>query len=316
MTVNCPHCGAELAEGARFCKYCGKPIETPAPEKKKSGIRKGLLIAVPVILLISAGGWTAYSWYAAQDRNSADEGGQVSVNTALPEHEAESSGTAEPEEIHEAGENDTYLNLVLDHISEALNSPEYIQQIQTLIRSDEYKKAVIEMRKNGSDRYIRTLDDSRSLGIFFADEQYMVYIGGYDQTKQSREGHGEWIGADVMFADIPYKTYTASGEWENDKPNGSWKIESAIRSGYDGSLLNITEIGNVKDGLWDGEVQSAENGAKYTYQFSDGLIRYYDSFYENGERLDIVQYMNGGYVYQMHDLATDYRGVGGYSRGN
>ena len=67
--TTCPKCGRELADGARFCKFCGsqvlqtnmqnntqRPVQniqvtTPAPKKKKSS--KGIIIAVIAVLLVA-----------------------------------------------------------------------------------------------------------------------------------------------------------------------------------------------------------------------------------------------------------------------
>ncbi|MBE6782722.1 MAG: zinc-ribbon domain-containing protein [Ruminococcaceae bacterium] len=72
--ITCPKCGKQLADGARFCKFCGSqvpqinvqnPVQNnaqipareiqvtaPAPEKKKSS--KGIVIAIVAIVLIAA----------------------------------------------------------------------------------------------------------------------------------------------------------------------------------------------------------------------------------------------------------------------
>ena len=68
--ITCPECGKELADGARFCKFCGsqvlqtnmqnntqRPVQniqvtTPAPKKKKS--TKIVLIAIISIILVVA----------------------------------------------------------------------------------------------------------------------------------------------------------------------------------------------------------------------------------------------------------------------
>ena len=67
--ITCPKCGRELADGARFCKFCGsqvlqtnmqnntqRPVQnirvtTPAPKKKKSS--KGIITAIIAVLLVA-----------------------------------------------------------------------------------------------------------------------------------------------------------------------------------------------------------------------------------------------------------------------
>ncbi len=68
MVMKCPHCGAELSDNARFCKYCGKPVEgnvsVPEKKEKKSGPGKKIVTAVFLLALLG-GGWAGYKYYFA-----------------------------------------------------------------------------------------------------------------------------------------------------------------------------------------------------------------------------------------------------------
>ncbi|MGN0401933.1 MAG: clostripain-related cysteine peptidase [Acetatifactor sp.] len=51
----CNKCGVENEEGAQFCRRCGGAMRPLEPEKKKSGKKKGILIAVISILVLALG---------------------------------------------------------------------------------------------------------------------------------------------------------------------------------------------------------------------------------------------------------------------
>ena len=62
MTQNCSRCGAQLVPGERFCRNCGMPCDTPAPQKPKgNGALIGILAGVVLALLAGGGGLMFWS---------------------------------------------------------------------------------------------------------------------------------------------------------------------------------------------------------------------------------------------------------------
>ena len=55
----CPHCGAPLPEGASFCPHCAKEVEERKPARKAIPLRRKILLALLVLVVVAAGviGW-------------------------------------------------------------------------------------------------------------------------------------------------------------------------------------------------------------------------------------------------------------------
>ena len=307
--MKCPYCGAELSDHARFCKYCGKPIEKK-PEKPKKNVFKVLLLFL-LVCGVGAGGWYGWKRYFPHGEtgkaetaaeSSEESAGNETVETTVPEQEAV---LPEPET----------MNAVIEKIKGLAAEGEYIDKVMELIRSDEYKNGIREMRKLGLDRVVSEYGDSQAVGVYFADEQYVVYIGGYNRDTGTREGYGDWIGADVVFADIPYRDYAGSGNWTNDMPEGQWTVNSYVRTSAD-SGYNRQETGSVSQGLWQGTVRITEGASEYSFDYENGKVHVYESFYNDGYKYSIVQYTNTGYIYIDGDVADDLQGIAGYASGN
>ena len=56
--MTCPKCGKEVHAGAKFCGYCGAPLTASTAvvsPRVRSKRKKGLLLAIPLILVLIAG---------------------------------------------------------------------------------------------------------------------------------------------------------------------------------------------------------------------------------------------------------------------
>ena len=321
--MKCPYCGAELSDNARFCKYCGKPVESKVetPEKKekksKGGSGKKTLTAVLLLALLGCGGWFGYKYFFDGKVNTKqDTTSQTSMKeTPDSKKTAPAEQTAEPEITPEPVPE--VMNSVLEKVRQTVAAENHSDAVLDIIRSDEFNEATKEMWKLGLDQVLIHDGDTKAVGTYFVDEQFVVYAGDYNWETGKREGYGELYGINVILGGLPCTYYSAGGEWSDDKPNGQWTVNTFIREGYNGEGYDRTETGTAKNGLWNGQIQIyAPSRGTYTFQFDNGRVKTYDSFYENGEYYYIVQYTNNGYIYQHEDLVTDYQGIIGYARGN
>lgn len=103
---------------------------------------------------------------------------------------------------------------------------------------------------------------------FMFSSGYYFYYGDYENGVRSGQG--------TMFLkmdgyDQSYKTF--EGAWSNDKPNGTG-TEVSVNEDAGDELVNVTRTGNLKDGLFDGEVtvslesKDEEYGGTYTGTFT------------------------------------------------
>ena len=111
----CPHCGAQIHEGATFCARCGQPLTppvqypgyysapapqpvpqpvpqpAPAPKKKKGGL--GIIL---ILLILIVGGYFLYNYldpfgtkgdYLPPDWSQSDDTKPESGDAAVPNKE-------------------------------------------------------------------------------------------------------------------------------------------------------------------------------------------------------------------------------------
>lgn len=99
-------------------------------------------------------------------------------------------------------------------------------------------------------RAVITEPDALLLNLFKAkDGYYYLYVGKHD-SKYVREGHGVllWYNAGKDFKELEM----LDCEWKNDMPNG--QFEYRFESADSEETLVFTEKGNLKDGLFDGDI--------------------------------------------------------------
>ena len=141
--------------------------------------------------------------------------------------------------------------------------------------SDLYKKAISKRGKRASSFPILSdpIGDCR-LGIYYKNNEYFVYYGLYDESGK-RSGDGIWITTRGELDSGTYRTYFYHGNWENDKPNGTFFLSLYTRFGTGGEETK-TASANLKDGLFDGVFV-------YTYTF----LGNFTVTYSNGDPVPI-----------------------------
>lgn len=105
---------------------------------------------------------------------------------------------------------------------------------------------------------------------------YYIYFGDY--VNGVREGQGVCI---IINSFDKERKYWAVGEWKNDKPNGKQTIYGGFKGTYNGvACYNYYEhLGNMIDGLWDGEVfikEGITTGEEISY--TEGSVQYKNGY--------------------------------------
>lgn len=73
----CPHCGAPLPEGASFCPHCAKEVEERKPARKAIPLRRKILLALLVLVVVAAG---IIGWHLADQPEVYDSQGGVTYS--------------------------------------------------------------------------------------------------------------------------------------------------------------------------------------------------------------------------------------------
>ena len=88
--MNCTACGTAIAEGAKFCGNCGKPIAASAAKKRGWPFWLKWIVITPLVLfaaLMALGEWASLR----QAAQYADEAGQQDPNSPIDADQAEAS---------------------------------------------------------------------------------------------------------------------------------------------------------------------------------------------------------------------------------
>ena len=138
------------------------------------------------------------------------------------------------------GVNEQNTDLCIQVFSETVGDPD----------SEFFKKTLEKRGIRASNFPVLTETDGKKLGIYYKNGEYFVYCGDYDESGK-RSGKGLWLTTKGNPVQGSYKVYLYSGDWENDKPNGSVYCFVYTRS-VGGNEERKTAEAIVKDGLFNG----------------------------------------------------------------
>lgn len=134
-------------------------------------------------------------------------------------------------------------------------------------------------------------DNHKKIGVYSVKSKYystLIYYGDYDNDV--RTGNGIFIGANT-----DGDNYLFTGTWNNDKPNGYGEVVE-WNLGLSENIIKRHKIGNLVDGLWQGEMQwifiEPNENSIYPINFDNGIVRVIEKN-ESEEGTYVVSYKVG-----------------------
>ena len=139
----------------------------------------------------------------------------------------------------------------------------------------------------GRTPYIAKIDEENSIGIYYVNDIYYVYIGEYDGDQRS--GKGYWA-SQMGNASTGSIRYVAKCEWKNDKPNGP--CFSFVDYTKDFKLqYEVRTTSTAKDGLYEGEtIFDYGDDRVYYATCENGICKVLDTVNPNGEESNVIAY--------------------------
>ena len=114
----CPHCGAPLPEGASFCPHCAKEVEERKPARKAIPLRRKILLALLVLVVVAAG---VIGWRLADQPEVYDGQGVVTYgNYQLVLSYSGARATPQPERYQKSAPGEQYRFPSLLFINDAI----------------------------------------------------------------------------------------------------------------------------------------------------------------------------------------------------
>ena len=157
--------------------------------------------------------------------------------------------------------------------------------------------------------------NGRAWAFYYTDDRYFFYYGGFNGTK--REGEGIWICADNLTTSATWREYLAKGTWKDDLPNGTFTEYRRTKYTSSEDLEMMLAQANVKNGLYEGEVQLTYSNSKLLKgTFKDGHPVIIDTIEDaNGEKRDIIFISEDGQQYISIPHGTvQTRGIYGFAK--
>ena len=148
-------------------------------------------------------------------------------------------------------------------------------------------------------------------GFFLDGGYYVYYYGGFQE--EVRDGYGTCV---VLLENSSgaYRQYTASGEWSEGAPNGTFR-ENMYTMFSDGTTERVLITSNVHNGLYDGEVTyDYEDDDIYYATFENGKVVVIDTVDPNGKESNVIAYNadRSAWIFRRDDAAESLEGIIGF----
>ena len=327
--MRCPNCGNEVPDHVSFCKYCGCDLNAVQETRKPKHTSKIVLciigVAAVCICVLTALYYFNTEFNKKADslvENISENIKQISIKVLKKEQSAtEVQKKEEPDPTEQSVISDTVpdaLDEYLMNIAEKVQKDDY-DSTYLVLSMDSFRKAAEEKVGRSNQPYSIYLDQyDKRAAVYYIDSlnAYMVYVGDLIQD-QIREGSGVWIGSEFSNNKGEYVYhYYSKGEWKNDAPDGHHSVYLKYKKIQTDETRYRTEEGDVRSGLWQGDVKRTflDNGNEYDIHFDNGrytVLETQDS--EDGLKY-IVAYTadKSGFNYVFENEVNQLYGIAGF----
>lgn len=298
--MKCSKCGKEINEQAKFCKYCGTPVQVEkqvSPANTQKGVARRnsktwLIIASIIVGILVLTGVTAVAIKMTGENDKATEKAEKpkQEDTVKPEEPTEEVKAETPEQAFE-----NYLVFLVD----AVNSGDYTGAERVMVKDSplyqDQSKLVAKLYGDGTkekltrqgiksqeeidDTHVRLVSDEEyeitySDGTVKTVPQSYAYVcelteqGWLLTTLEAVDSGGTSFSNEDTYIKAYQEYISANQEYLSGLQNESMTMYSIVDIQNDG----IPEVLLCKKGSFTGETN-------FLYMGKDGTIKSYDGFY-------------------------------------
>ncbi len=284
--MRCPNCGNEVSDHASFCKYCGcdlSAVQAAEKPKRSSKIMLGVICAAAVCICVLAALFIFNTGFRKSAdslvRNVSESIRQINSRVLKNDHSAgeETQQTDGPVPAAQSSTSEPLpdvLDEYLINIAEKVQKNDY-DSTCLVLSMDRFRQAAEEkVGRSGRPYSVYADQYGVSAAVYYVDSlnTYLVYVGELTQD-QDRDGYGVWLGSEFENNKGEYVYhYYSRGEWKKDIPDGHHSVTLKYRKDQTDETRYRSDEGEVRNGLWQGDVRRVfvDKGYEYDVHFDDG----------------------------------------------